>query len=339
MSRALEWRNLHFATPRIPCCAWVLRPDRGRAVCRTLGRLGGEPGILKSSALAGGRVYGLGGRQRLRRGRTLRRVYLNRTGVRLMCLVFDGWMLVKPTCRWPSLASRPTDRHRSTEHPRQEETIMAQAPDREKALQLALAQIEKNHGKGSVMRLGDEYVNRSPSSPPDPSHWTSRWASVGCPAAESSRSTARSPRVRPPSRCTRSPTRRPPAASRRSSTPSTRWIPDYAKKLGVDTDALLVSQPDTGEQALEIADMLIKSGAAGHHGHRLGGRAGAACGDRRRDGRQSRRPAGAADEPGAAQDDRRAEQFQHHCDLHQPASREDRRHVRQLPKRQLAERR
>ncbi|HEY9391560.1 MAG TPA: LAGLIDADG family homing endonuclease [Mycobacteriales bacterium] len=37
--------------------------------------------------------------------------------------------------------------------------------------------------------------------------------------------------------------------------------PDYAKVLGVDTDALLVSQPDTGEQALEIADMLIRSGA------------------------------------------------------------------------------
>jgi recombination protein RecA len=37
--------------------------------------------------------------------------------------------------------------------------------------------------------------------------------------------------------------------------------PEYAKNLGVDTDALLVSQPDTGEQALEIADMLIRSGA------------------------------------------------------------------------------
>jgi recombination protein RecA len=37
--------------------------------------------------------------------------------------------------------------------------------------------------------------------------------------------------------------------------------PDYAKALGVDTDSLLVSQPDTGEQALEIADMLIRSGA------------------------------------------------------------------------------
>jgi recombination protein RecA len=37
--------------------------------------------------------------------------------------------------------------------------------------------------------------------------------------------------------------------------------PDYARKLGVDTDALLISQPDSGEQALEIADMLIRSGA------------------------------------------------------------------------------
>src|SRR5699024_1717647 len=37
--------------------------------------------------------------------------------------------------------------------------------------------------------------------------------------------------------------------------------PDYARKLGVDTDALLISQPDSGEQALEIADMLVRSGA------------------------------------------------------------------------------
>ena len=37
--------------------------------------------------------------------------------------------------------------------------------------------------------------------------------------------------------------------------------PEYAKALGVDTDALLVSQPDTGEQALEIVDMLVRSGA------------------------------------------------------------------------------
>src|SRR3712207_7404823 len=42
---------------------------------------------------------------------------------------------------------------------------------------------------------------------------------------------------------------------------TTLFRSEYAKALGVDTDALLVSQPDTGEQALEIADMLIRSGA------------------------------------------------------------------------------
>src|SRR3712207_8780821 len=42
---------------------------------------------------------------------------------------------------------------------------------------------------------------------------------------------------------------------------TTLFRSEYAKALGVDTDALLVSQPDSGEQALEIADMLIRSGA------------------------------------------------------------------------------
>ena len=56
-------------------------------------------------------------------------------------------------------------------------------------------------------------------------------------------------------------TRRRPGESRRSSTPSTPSTPTTPHALGVDTDALLVSQPDTGEQALEIMDMLIRSGA------------------------------------------------------------------------------
>ena len=43
--------------------------------------------------------------------------------------------------------------------------------------------------------------------------------------------------------------------------PSMRWIPIYAEKLGVNVDDLIVSQPDTGEQALEVADMLVRSGA------------------------------------------------------------------------------
>ena len=43
--------------------------------------------------------------------------------------------------------------------------------------------------------------------------------------------------------------------------PNMRWISAYAKKLGVQVDDLLVSQPDTGEQALEIAETFVRSGA------------------------------------------------------------------------------
>ena len=51
--------------------------------------------------------------------------------------------------------------------------------------------------------------------------------------------------------------------------------PTYAEKLGVDTDSLLVSQPDTGEQALEIMDMLVSLRLLGCGCHRLSGRTGA----------------------------------------------------------------
>ena len=79
----------------------------------------------------------------------------------------------------------------------------------------------------------------------------------------------------------------------------------YARKLGVKTDDLLVSQPDTGEQALEITEVLVRSGAIDvlvvdsvaalvPQGR-----------DRRGDGRFAHGPAGAADVAGAAQADRR----------------------------------
>ena len=61
--------------------------------------------------------------------------------------------------------------------------------------------------------------------------------------------------------------------------------PQYAQKLGVNVDDLLISQPDTGEQALEIADMLVRSGVGRRGGDRLGGGADAQGRDRRRDGR------------------------------------------------------
>ena len=61
--------------------------------------------------------------------------------------------------------------------------------------------------------------------------------------------------------------------------------PQYARRIGVDIDQLLVSQPDTGEQALEITELLIRSGRARHRRGRLRCRARAEGGDRGRDGR------------------------------------------------------
>ena len=134
--------------------------------------------------------------------------------------------------------------------------------DRDKALDAALAQIDRQFGKGSVMRLGDE-VRVADRGDPDRVDRPRRRARHRRPAARPGGGDLRPGVVaaRPRWRCTRSPTRSRPAASRRSSTPSTRSTPSTPQKLGVDTDALLVSQPDTGEQALEIADMLIRSGA------------------------------------------------------------------------------
>ena len=81
--------------------------------------------------------------------------------------------------------------------------------------------------------------------------------------------------------------------------------PGYARACGVNVDELLVSQPDTGEQALEITETLIRSGGIDVRRRRLRGGARAARRDRRRDGRLVRRHPGPADEPGPAQADRR----------------------------------
>jgi recombination protein RecA len=138
---------------------------------------------------------------------------------------------------------------------------MTQAPDREKALDLAMAQIEKSYGKGSVMRLGDE-VRQPISVIPTGSialdvalgiGGLPRGRVVEIYGPESSGKTTVALHV---------------VANAQAAGGIAAFIdaehaldPDYAQKLGVDTDSLLVSQPDTGEQALEIADMLIRSGA------------------------------------------------------------------------------
>src|SRR5438105_6966248 len=136
-----------------------------------------------------------------------------------------------------------------------------QVPDREKALEVALAQIEKNHGKGSVMRLGDEV--RQPISV----------IPTGSIALDVALGIGGLPRGRVveiygPESSGKTTVALHAVANAQASGGIAAFIdaehaldPDYARAIGVDTDALLISQPDTGEQALEIADMLIRSGA------------------------------------------------------------------------------
>ena len=72
---------------------------------------------------------------------------------------------------------------------------------------------------------------------------------------------ARKARVKPPSPCILSPKRRKQVGTCAFIDAEHALDPVYARKLGVKIDDLVISQPDTGEQALEIADTLVRSGA------------------------------------------------------------------------------
>ncbi len=133
--------------------------------------------------------------------------------------------------------------------------------DRDKALANAIAQIEKSYGKGSIMRLGDDIRPPIQVIPTGSIALDVALGIGGLPRGrvieiygpESSGKTSLALHA---------------VASAQAAGGIAGFIdaehamdPEYAKRLGVDTDSLLVSQPDTGEQALEIADMLIRSGA------------------------------------------------------------------------------
>ncbi|AKK09004.1 recombinase RecA [Corynebacterium testudinoris] len=145
--------------------------------------------------------------------------------------------------------------------PKKKNSAAAPGADRQKALDSALAMIEKDFGKGAVMRLGDE--NRPPISV----------ISSGNTAIDVALGIGGFPRGRivevyGPESSGKTTVALHAIAQAQKAGGIAAFIdaehaldPDYAKKLGVDTDALLVSQPDTGEQALEIADMLVRSGA------------------------------------------------------------------------------
>ena len=138
---------------------------------------------------------------------------------------------------------------------------LERAGDRDKALESALLQIERQFGKGSVMRLGEE--TRVPVDV----------IPTGSIALDVALGLGGLPRGRiveiyGPESSGKTTVALHAVANAQRAGGIAAFIdaehaldPDYAKNLGVDTDQLLVSQPDTGEQALEIADTLIRSGA------------------------------------------------------------------------------
>ncbi|BAW93449.1 recombinase A [Actinomyces sp. Chiba101] len=135
-----------------------------------------------------------------------------------------------------------------------------QNQDRSKALATALAQIDKSFGKGSVMRLGDD---TRPPVAVIPTGSTALDVALGIGGLPRGRIIE----IYGPESSGKTTVALHAVASAQRAGGNAAFIdaehaldPVYAKALGVDTDNLLVSQPDTGEQALEIADMLIRSG-------------------------------------------------------------------------------
>jgi len=135
------------------------------------------------------------------------------------------------------------------------------ASDKKKALQTALAQIEKNFGKGTVMRLGDKPEMNVDAIPTGSLALDAALGIGGVPKGriieiygpESSGKTTLALHI---------------LAEAQKMGGEVAFVdaehaldPVYAAALGVDTDNMLVSQPDTGEQALEITDALVRSGA------------------------------------------------------------------------------
>jgi recombination protein RecA len=159
------------------------------------------------------------------------------------------------------MSTQPRTPARSRRAQNAKVTDMPATADREKALEAALAQIDRSFGKGSVMRLGDE--GRAPVEV----------IPTGSIALDIALGIGGLPRGRVvevygPESSGKTTVALHAVASAQRAGGIAAFVdaehaldPEYAKKLGVDTDALLVSQPDTGEQALEITDMLIRSGA------------------------------------------------------------------------------
>jgi recombination protein RecA len=137
---------------------------------------------------------------------------------------------------------------------------MAQAADKGKALEAALGQIDRQFGKGSAMRLGDQERVAVEAIPTGSIALDIALGIGGLPRG-------RIVEIYGPESSGKTTVALHAVANVQKAGGTAAFIdaehaldPEYAKKLGVDTDNLIVSQPDTGEQALEIADILIRSG-------------------------------------------------------------------------------
>ena len=134
--------------------------------------------------------------------------------------------------------------------------------NRKKALTAALSQIERQFGKGAIMRMGDSSVSRDIEV-----------VSTGSLQLDVALGIGGLPRGRVveiygPEASGKTTLTLEVIAQAQKKGGAAAFIdaehaldPQYAEKIGVDVDELLVSQPDTGEQALEIADMIVRSGA------------------------------------------------------------------------------
>ncbi|MBQ3371970.1 MAG: recombinase RecA [Oscillospiraceae bacterium] len=150
---------------------------------------------------------------------------------------------------------------KNTKQPVQTKVVLSTEEEKKKALATAIAKIEKDYGKGTIMRLGDDIsVNVEALSTGSLSldmalgiGGVPRGRIIEIFGPEASGKTTLALHV---------------VASAQKARGEAAYIdvehalePAYAKALGVDIDSLLISQPDTGEQALDIAESLVRSGA------------------------------------------------------------------------------
>lgn len=133
--------------------------------------------------------------------------------------------------------------------------------DKKRALNMALSQIEKQFGKGSVMKMGDQPVAEIPTVSTGSLGLDIALGAGGLPYG-------RIVEIYGPESSGKTTLTLSAIAEAQKQGKTCAFIdaehaldPIYAEKLGVNIDELLVSQPDTGEQALEICDMLVRSGA------------------------------------------------------------------------------